>query len=176
MNPLHLIEQADKQFSEKFDWKASKNPVVRLSGLCYNASKVKPVAGLSLAFSQVRLPRTIIQMTARNRSGRGFHPYPYLSCSSQLLASAYRWLPVSAFSYRCELLRVSPFPYFVFKVLPHSVLLHYSNLTKISQNCVVKSREMVATLSHKIGTTLSYRVYATLNRATLLTRSGVMSG
>lgn len=64
----------------------------------------------------------------------------------------------------------------VFKVLPHSVLLHYSNLTKISQNCVVKSQEMVAILSHKIGTTLSNCVYATLNRATPLTRSGVMSG
>ena len=171
-NPLTLIEQADKEYSEKFDWKASKNPVVELSGPCYNLI-VNSLVGLSLG--SVLADRTSNKAPANTLSSILRHQDGF-SLSLISPRSVGRWSLVSTYPDRHEPLKVFPFPYLFFNELLHLVLLYYSNLTRISQNCVVKSREMVAILSHKIGTTLSKSVYATLNRATPLTRSGVMSG
>lgn len=68
------------------------------------------------------------------------------------------------------------FSFHVFNELLHLVLLYYRILTSISQNCVVKSWKMVALLSDKIGLSELKRVYATLNKATPLTRCVVISG
>jgi hypothetical protein len=228
---------------EKETIKAKQNPLVRLEGACYNASKsiseglwecfadLSEALSLScsrcigrtllcayslweaLVFSSLRKPTLLRYVLPRLVGSHDCRP------PSDELCVQSRVEPLRTFRKRLALLRDISYaplcgrvlgyvpsrnqpldtyngsrpqyrdgvlslrtivrtllPYSVFNELPHSVLLHYSDLTTECQNCVVKSREMVATLSHKIGTTLSKSVYATLNKATLLTKNGVMSG
>lgn len=185
MNLHQLYLKQVEAWKERFG-ETNQNPVVRLDGVWYNQLITSAVLEhgvvvwrtLTRAFLQLyRFESPILGDTHFTLSGfllrikRGANIL--MGCVGVLYNRVAPTIPLILLNNE---LNLGFFYIHVFNEPSHSVCIHYSNLTKISQNCVVKSQEMVATLSHKIGTTLSYRVYATLNRATLLTRSGVMSG
>ena len=176
----------------KETFKANQNPVVRLDGAWYN-----------LITSAVLEHRVVVRRTL-TRAFLQLYRFEspmlgYLKFSLSCFLDGVKWganhlmfgvrvlrngvastIPIILLNHELNLglLRDDKlgFHYSVFNERRTRSTIYYSNLTRLSQNCVVKSREMVATLSHKIGTTLSKCVYATLNRATPLTGSGVMSG